>query len=83
VFQASGITTNALFRHQVEIHNRNAENAQVGMSPSASWGGSGAAAVTAVLDTATSQDIVLSGQLASSGETITRESYLIEIAAGA
>lgn len=78
-FQSTGATASATFRHQVEIHNRNNVSAQVGMSPSASWGGSGGSATTGAINTASAQSIVLSGQLSNSGETITLESYLIEL----
>jgi hypothetical protein len=78
-FQSTGISTSATFRHQVEIHNRNSAQSQVGMSPSAAWGGSGGAVVAGAVDMTSTQSIVLSGQLGNSGETITLESYLVEL----
>lgn len=78
-FHASNLTANTSFRHQVEIHNRGVANAQVGMSASVAFGGSGGAAITAAIDTSLAQDIVFSAQLANAGETATLESYLVEL----
>lgn len=64
------------------IHNRNATNSQVCFNLASASGGVGAssgAIVTGSLDTTTALDLVLSGQVANSGDTIILESYVIEI----
>jgi len=43
------------------------------------FGSSGAAPKTGTIDTAAAQDIVIRGQLANSGETITLAAYVVEI----
>jgi len=78
-------TTSASIMTQRLIQNRNAEAAQVA-GPGAfanSFGGSANAPATGAVDTATDQTIAITGQLANSGETITLESCLVEVAYGA
>jgi hypothetical protein len=67
------------------VHNRNAEDAQVtGVSGTAIFlGSSTSALITASVDTSVDQDLAFTGQLANSGETLTLESYVVEIAHGA
>lgn len=72
-------TATASRRHQTQIHNRNATNSQVGQSQSVAFGSSGVAATTSAVDTTAAVDIVISGQLANSGETITLENHTVEI----
>lgn len=74
-------TTTATQRAQTEIQNRNSASSQVGCVPSAAaqWAASSVAVVTSAVDTTAAVDLVISGQLASSGETITLESYLVEL----
>lgn len=79
-------TTNAYQRRQCEIRNRNAQNVQLA-PPSAfatgGWGTSTASVVTGAIDTSLSQTLVITGQLANIGETITLQAYLVELAHGA
>ena len=73
--------TIAALRDQREIANRNSASSQ------ASWrantiGGFGQgtnALTTGVVDTSIAQDLIVYGQLANSSETITLESYLVEL----
>jgi hypothetical protein len=74
-------TTSSGFMTQRLIQNRNSQASQVG-SPlviANTWG-PGVTPPTGVRDTASAQDIVISGQLANAGETVTLESYLVEVA---
>jgi hypothetical protein len=84
-FTNATITTQATHRHQTEWSNRNSASSQAG-GPAAGTGGFGSATgalVTAAQNTANAVDIVISGQLANSGETVTLESYLVELLYGA
>ena len=73
-------TTNTSMRTQTEIANRNATNSQVGnASNQASWGSSTQGVVTASVDTTSPVTILLQGVLGNSSETITLESYLVEL----
>jgi hypothetical protein len=78
-------TTSASIMTQRLIHNRNDASEQVA-GPAGfanSFGGSANAAATASVDTSTDQTVAITGQLASSGDTITLESCLVEVAHGA
>lgn len=74
-------TGNLSAMHQVMIANRNATNSQVGATTGATggWGPSGVAPVTSAVDTTAATTLVLQGQLANSGDTVTLESYLLEV----
>lgn len=66
------------------INNRGAANSQVG-APSNSIGlssGGGNGAVTSAIDTTADSVFALTGQLASAGESITLQSYIIEVLPG-
>jgi hypothetical protein len=81
-FMALNITANATLSDQRVIRNRNNEASQVCVntgSPSGGFGLSTAAVTTGAVNTASAQDLVISGQLANSGETITLEAYTIEV----
>lgn len=80
---SSGLTTNATWRTQAEIHNRNATNSQI-MGPNntnAAFNASSTAATTASVDTTAAVDIVFTAVWAgaTSGESITLESYVVEV----
>lgn len=82
-----GITTSSTTSVMTQrlIQNRNSEASQVA-GPSgiaSSFGASNNAPATAAIDTSVDQAIVLSCVLADSGETITLESWLVEVAHGA
>jgi len=67
-------------RFQAEIANRNATNSQVGSaSDSGGFGTSTNAVVTSNEDTTANVTIAITGQLATSTETIVLESYLVEL----
>jgi hypothetical protein len=73
--------TSASAQHQRTIQNRNAEDAQVsaGAGFGNSFGMSGNTPATTAIDTSADQTLVISGQLANAGETLTLESYLVEV----
>ena len=67
---------------QVWIQNRNAANSQIGHISAAGASGFGpstAAHTTGAIDTSIAQTLVLTGQKASAGETLTLESYFLEL----
>lgn len=78
---AIGVTTSLSISEAGRIvQNRNSVSSQVCRnSGSPGSGGSSAAPTTAAVNTAAAVDLVFSGQLANIGETITLESYLVEI----
>lgn len=82
-YLGNNVTTTNAFRDQRLIANRNAANAQVGQSTgvltSGGWGTSTSTPVTSSVDTSAAADLVISGQLANAGETVTLESYLVEL----
>jgi hypothetical protein len=67
------------------IHNRNSEASQVSFPGSSltSYGTSTSAPTTGTQNTAGALDLVLSGQLADGADTITLESYQVEVLYGA
>ena len=74
-------TTSTQFRGQWEIKNRNLANSQI-----ITFGGSGggwttstSAVTTSAINTAAATEIVLTGQLALGTETLSLESYLVEL----
>lgn len=80
-----GFTTTGSYRESIMIANRNSEASQLGGPPGTSvpggFGLTSGAFVTGTVNTANDQDFVISGQLANSGETITLESYTVELLA--
>lgn len=77
------VTTTVNVNDQRIIANRGAQNSQIGPGAnSASFGQSATAVQAAAIDTSVDQTIVLSGQKATAGETITLESYLVEAIPG-
>lgn len=80
-FMSTGATTTAS-QHTIKVlSNRGVANSQVGPTAglTSGVGQSGAAVFTSSVDTAVAQDLVLTAQLASAGETITLESYTVEL----
>lgn len=77
---AVSATTTVSNMVQRTIQNRGVQDSQVAAPTgnNGSFGNSGNSPGTAALDTAQDQVIALTGQLASSGETITLESWLAE-----
>lgn len=79
-FQTITMTTNASIQVPMVIANRNATNSQVA-SPNSSTG-SGAttnAVQTSAIDTTAAVTILLTGQLANTGEAITLEAYSVKL----
>lgn len=80
VFMGPTFTTTASAQIDSDVRNRGAANSQVSWNFSSLGTGSSTGAVTTgSVDTATAQDLVFTGQLASSGETLTLESYRVEL----
>lgn len=75
------VTTTAGVRMQQEIANRNATNSQIGFAAnnSSGFGGTTAAPVTSAVDTTASVDLVIRCQLGNGADTITLDSYCVEI----
>lgn len=68
---------------QTIIRNRDVTGSQVShASSSGSFSTSTAAVVTGSIDTTAAQDIVISGQLGNSADTISLEAYLVEVIPG-
>jgi hypothetical protein len=79
-FQGPTITGAAGVRMQCGIFNRNSQSVQVGyVNNNAGFGTTAAAIVTGAIDTSLAQDLVLTQQIGTVGETITLESYAVEI----
>lgn len=74
-------TTTASFATIKTIRNRGAANSQVGESDAAanSFTATTDAVTTSAIDTTAVTTIVISGQKASSGETLTLEAYTVEL----
>jgi hypothetical protein len=84
LYVSSTATTTAGYRYQLEIANRNAANSQVAFTgATGGWSTSGTGSVTSTIDTTAASEVVISGVLANTGETITLESYQVEIIYGA
>jgi hypothetical protein len=83
-FAAVALANFQSWRHQTQIQNRNATNSQIATTDlQVGFGASTAAVITGARDTTSSQDLVISGTLTNSGDTITLESYLVEVCHGA
>lgn len=83
-FAAGTFTTSAAAIGLTVISNRGAANSQVGPPAATSTfagtvSGTGNALTTASIDTSAATTLVLTGQKASSGETLTLEQYLVEL----
>lgn len=78
-YTSSVIANNASYRTQTEVSNRNATNSQVGYPGGSGLGGSTAVVVTTAVDTTAEVTVLLTGQLASGADTITLESYVVEL----
>ncbi len=84
-FMQLALTTSSSNLSQRLIQNRNSQAAQVSaaLGNTTSFGNSGNAVVTGSIDTSSDWTLAITGQLANSGETITLESFLVEVAHGA
>lgn len=79
-FSATNTTNLSVNDVERTIGNRNSAASQVVRQPSSGLGNSGAAVLTMTVNTALAQDLVFTAQLASAGESITLEQYIVEIA---
>jgi hypothetical protein len=81
IFGLAVLTTVAAIRMQNQIQNRNAANSQVTLSGTGTggWGTTTGGISTATRDTSVATDLVFTGTLANTGETITLHSYLVEL----
>jgi hypothetical protein len=79
--RAEAGATVATYRDQREVANRNNATSQVSWRSTSIGGfGGGTAATTAgAVNTASAQQLIIYGQLANAGETITLESYIVEL----
>ena len=75
-------TTSAGDLDQRIIWNRNSQSSQVAFSSSTTpaFTNTAGAPLTAAIDTSTARDLVFTGNLANIADSITLESYLVEIA---
>jgi len=83
-FQEVPVTTSATLSMVCNISNRNSVSAQVGLTPvDLPFGGASSVALaTSSANTNAAQTIVITGQKANSGETLTLERYYVEISPG-
>jgi|SRR5215203_3192018 len=75
-------TTTSLYREMKDIANRNAENSQIGTPAAIGGGGFGtstAAKVETTVDTSAAVNITFTATLTLDTESITLESYLVEL----
>ncbi|NIF39542.1 hypothetical protein F3J14_01200 [Burkholderia sp. Tr-862] len=74
-------TTTLSNQAQTIIRNRGVTNSQVGFAAAAAnqYSSSGASPVTAAVDTTQDQTIAITATLVNAGETITLESYTVEV----
>lgn len=75
---AQNITTQQGWRHQNEIGNRNSASSQIGNQNNA-FGSLSAAPTTSAVDTTSDVTILLTGQLADGADSVTLESYVVEV----
>ena len=87
VFQAVVIAaaTSSAFRTQVQIHNAGSVSSQKGYTTTnGGWTATtGTVPTTGAINTANASEIAICGTLANTGETITLESYCVEVCYGA
>lgn len=83
-FQANVVTASNIGVMQRTIQNRNSQASQVGFNAANATSyttvGSGTSVATGSVDTSADQNIVITVQLASAGETVTLEAWLVELA---
>jgi len=83
IYKSASLTLVLSAKFVVEIQNRNSEASQVGSASAASTHSglepSTAALVTSAVDTSVATTIVITAQKAVAGDTMTLESYLVEL----
>lgn len=81
-FLEATLTASVTYHDLRSIRNRGAANSQVGWAATATAGGHAAstsAASTGTIDTSAATTVVITGQKANSGETLTLEAYTVEL----
>jgi len=78
-YQSTTVTATASVRYQSQIQNRNSVSSQVGGHTAGLFSTSTIAPVTSSVDTSSDVTILITGQNGLSSETITLESYLVEV----
>jgi hypothetical protein len=78
-FMNIAVTTSSTFQTQTHIYNAGAENAQKGWLKNSPicFTTAGSAMASGAIDTAVSQDLVITGQKASASESLTLEQYTV------
>lgn len=76
-YEVTTTAANLSYSSQVLIKNKNSTNSQIGATPN--FGAFGAALPVSALETQNPQDIVITGQKFLAGDTLTLESYIVEI----
>jgi len=80
IFASEVYTTSVTAKLVVEIKNRGAKNTQLGGPIDLHFTGASSSAIIATaVDTSVDTTLVITGQLANSGETIKLESYMVEL----
>lgn len=80
-YLAYGATTSVASQAQNTVRNRNSTSSQIGYASAStsSFTSTASAVTTSTVDTTAETTIVITGQKASGAETITLESYLVEL----
>lgn len=80
-YLGANIANNLTLQSQQIVRNRNAANSQVGFlsGTTVSYGMANAVKGTSAVNTAASTDIAIAGQLGNTGDTLTLESYTVEL----
>lgn len=78
------LTTTVHSKSHLEIVNRNATNSQLASAGriAAGWGASASAQLSSAIDTTAARDVTITGQLASAGESVNLEDYMVELIPG-
>lgn len=81
LFTAIVQSTNTNWKTHTQIANRNSASSQIGDTGNGAGGWSPAAVAwaTSSITTTSACEVVLTGQLANTGDTLTLESYLVEL----
>lgn len=80
LYQSMVVTTGVHLQPHVRVANRGAANSQVGAGTSnTGYISAGSAIVTSAVDTDEDVTILITGQLANAGETITLEGYIVTV----
>lgn len=85
IYTGQALASNASYKMQFEMANRGSASSQLALGVSGagggSWGVSTGGSTTSSIDSTANRDLTLTLQKATSGDTLTIDSYLIEILA--